>query len=250
MKTYFDIPYTKMGLEMQRLDVYLPEQEEFDLLIWFHGGGLEAGNRKGCSYAEAFVKRGIAFVSVEYRMYPTAHFPEFIEDAAASVAWVIRNKVQLKGCRRIFVSGESAGAYLTMMLCMDHRYLEAAGVSQHEIAGYISDSAQQFCHFNVLREFGMDKRLERIDERAPIFFVKQGLELRPLCLIYYQDDMKCRPEETKLMYASLKNICPENDVRLVEYPGRHCSKPKNEDGELMFVETVCDMIRGELFGQQ
>jgi len=57
--------------------------------------------------------------------------------------------------------------------------------------------------------------------------------------------MKCRPEETKLMYASLQNICPENDVRIVEFPGTHCCKPKDEKGEWMFVETVCGMISGK-----
>ena len=66
MKTHLDIPYVANATDMQKLDIYLPEQESFDTLIWFHGGGLEAGSRKSNStYPELVVNQGHAFVSVE-----------------------------------------------------------------------------------------------------------------------------------------------------------------------------------------
>ena len=45
------------------------------------------------------------------------------------------------------------------------------GVDTDFISGYISDSAQMTTHFNVLRERGLDTRLERIDEAAPLFYL-------------------------------------------------------------------------------
>ncbi len=66
MKTVFDIPYVENASPMQLLDVYLPEGEGFDTLIWFHGGGLEAGSRKSnTAYPKTVTDRGHAFVSVE-----------------------------------------------------------------------------------------------------------------------------------------------------------------------------------------
>ena len=157
MKTHLDIPYVANATDMQKLDIYLSETEGFDTLIWFHGGGIENGSRKDRSeYPVRVTDRGHAFVSVEYRMYPNAKFPEFIEDAAASVAYVLKNIPNLGGTGKVFVSGESAGAYITMMLCMDQHYLKDAGVDQDRIAGFISDRAQQCDHFNVMRELGMD----------------------------------------------------------------------------------------------
>ena len=242
MRTYFDIPYVDNGTKMQLLDIYVPDQDDFDTIIWFHGGSIETGSRKSIHFEESFVRAGCGCVSVEYRMYPDAKFPEFIEDAAASIAYVLKKIETYGGSKNVYVGGTSAGAYLTMMLCMDHRYLANVGVKQEQIAGYISDSAQQLCHFNVLRELGFDRRLERIDEHAPIYFIREGLEIRPLLLLYYEDDMKCRPEENRLMYASLQNVMSEAEVYIKELPGGHCKRPLNEDGVFMVVEESLRFI--------
>ena len=230
MRTYFDIPYVENASQMQLLDMYLPNQDGFETVIWFHGGGIKHGSRKKPFYAESFVERGYGFVSVEYRMYPDAKFPEFIEDAAASVAYVLEK------------INESAGAYMTMLLCVDHRYLEAVGVKQEQIKAYVSDSAQQCCHFNVLRELGLDSRLERIDEHAPLYFVHEGLKIRPLLLLHYTEDIECRPEETRLMYASMQRLMPEAIVDIAQLPGTHCNHPKDENGRLMLMDKVCEFL--------
>lgn len=242
MRTHFDIPYLPDSTDMQLLDLYLPDTDGFDTIIWFHGGGIEAGSRKDNIFAESVVKNGYAFVSAEYRMYPDAHFPEFIEDAAAAVAWVTAQIRSYGGSNKVYVSGESAGAYLTMMLCMDQHYLANVGVKQEQIAGYISDSAQQFNHFNVLRELGLDSRLERIDEHAPIFFVREDIQIRPLLLLYYNDDIKCRPEETRLMYASLQKLMPQAKVSIAKLPGAHCCKCCDDNGEYRFVSEMLSFI--------
>ena len=57
--------------------------------MYFHGGGLEAGhNESARHFAPYLIGRGICVVSAAYRMYPDAHYPDFIEDAAETVAWV------------------------------------------------------------------------------------------------------------------------------------------------------------------
>jgi len=245
MRTYFDLSYVENGSSMQLLDMYLPDQAGFETIVWFHGGGLEHGSRKSNVYAQPFVEKGYGFVSVEYRMYPDAKFPDFLEDGAASVAYILNHIKEYGGNGTVYVGGTSAGAYMTMMLCMDHRYLDAVGVKQEQIKAYISNSAQQFCHFNVLRELGFDSRLERIDEHAPIYFIREGLKIRPLLLFYYSDDMKCRPEETKLIYASFQHVMPEAFVCIEELPGKHCNKARFEDGSLMLVEKVCAFLAQE-----
>ncbi len=170
-------------------------------------------------------------------MYPEAKFPDFLEDAARAVAWVMN---RAKG--RVFVSGESAGAYITMMLCLDQHYLAEAGVDYNKIAGFISDSAQQCSHFNVLRELRLDPRLQRIDGHAPMYFVQEGLKLRPLLMMYYTNDMKCRPEETKLMFASLKKLLPDAWVELARLPGGHCSQPRAADGSCLMLNRTFEFM--------
>ena len=238
MRSYLDLPYVENAGSMQLLDIHLPEKEHFDTLIWLHGGGLETGSRKDGDYPQAVTDAGYAFVSVEYRMYPDAQFPDYLFDAANAIAYTLKKLPELGGSDRVFLMGESAGAYLTMMLLMDPQYFAAAGIDQTRITGFISDSAQQFCHFRVLKEMGMDSRLERINDRAPIYFIREGLNLQPLLLMYYENDMKCRPEETRLIYASLQNILPEMHVEIAELPGGHCSRPKAEDGSFKMLSRA------------
>ena len=66
---------------------------------------------------------GYAFVSADYRIYPNAKFPEFILDAAKAVSFVKENLQDWGGNGDIIVSGQSAGAWLSLILCMDKRYL-------------------------------------------------------------------------------------------------------------------------------
>jgi len=63
------------------LDLYVPEQlEGFPTVIWFHGGGLKAGNKY---IPEELKEKGMAVVAVNYRLYPKIKAPVYIEDAGA-----------------------------------------------------------------------------------------------------------------------------------------------------------------------
>lgn len=231
--------------EKDFLDIYYPDAEEYDVLVWIHGGGLESGTRKDACFAEDLMTEELAVVSVEYRMYPEAVFPEFITDCARAVKYVQEHIMTEAGAKRVFISGQSAGAYITMMLALDKHYLADAGVCREEIAGFISDSAQVTTHFNVLRERGLDTRLERIDEAAPLYFVSENSFTGNLLLIYYTNDMPCRPEQNHLLYKSMKRLCPEQNIEIVELPGPHCfgSTRRNERGTYDYCEELLEFIR-------
>lgn len=243
MRTVFDVPYS--ARENALINFYLPDHDNFATVIFFHGGGIENGNRKmDPELAEALTSQGVAFASVEYRMYPTARFPEFIEDAAESAAWIKKNISTYGGNDKIFISGSSAGAYLTMMLYCDKHYLAAHGLKSSDFTGFISDSAQLTTHFNVLRERGASTKLERIDEGAPLYFVDESLTLTPLLLIYYSNDMVCRAEQNRLFHRAITHFFPEAKIPMVELPGGHCAgRFKKENGEYDLINTIMDFVK-------
>ncbi len=245
MRTYLDTPYVLPENEAQMVDIYLPDTDGFDTVLWFHGGGIENGNRKGDETPLGLAKKGVAVASAEYRMYPDAKYPEFVEDAAAAVAFILKRSKEFGGNGRVFVGGSSAGAYLTMMLCMNPAYLSAAGVELDDIAGFISDASQMFTHFNVLKyELGLDGRLQYLDDKAPMYYVNASLKLRPLLMIYYTNDIPCRPEENKLFYVSVKRFLPNADITMVELEGEHCSgKEPEPDGETRTEKQVEAFIK-------
>lgn len=226
------------------LDIYYPDTQEFDILVWFHGGGIESGSRKDICFANDLVKEGMAVVSVEYCMYPEAVFPEFITDCARAVKYVVEHVQTEKDAKRVFISGQSAGAYITMMLAMNKKYLEEVGVDRSQITGFISDSSQMTVHFNVLRERGLDTRLERIDEAAPMYYLSKNCFEGNLLIIYYTDDMYCRPEQNCLFYKSIKRFCPKQHIEIVELVGMHCQGSTERNGKGTF--DYCDALLGFL----
>ena len=73
-----------------------------------------------------------------YRLYPDARYPEFIEDNALAVA----KTAQQFPDRLIALMGHSAGGYNVLMLGLVPQYLEAAGVDRcSQIAGIAALSA-------------------------------------------------------------------------------------------------------------
>ncbi len=228
MRTIVDEKYGSK--ESQKLDWYMPNENGFDTVVWFHGGGLESGSYKsGAKLAEQAVNAGYAFVSAEYTMYPAARYPEYLTDAAQSVRHVQKRLAEVGGSGRIIITGQSAGAYLTMMLCMNPAFLKNSDVDMDGIIAFVSDSAQQTTHFNVLRERGTDKRLERIDEAAPLYYAGINNVPKPLMLIYYENDMPCRPEQNILLHKSLLRFQPDANIKAVKLPGGHCSGSTNPD---------------------
>ena len=166
MRFFENICYAKRCDNELLLDIYLPEVSEFSVFVFFHGGGLERGNKtKAERFAKYLTDKGVAVVSANYRLYPDAKYPEFIEDAAEAVYWVSENINNYGKCEKMFVGGSSAGGYLSMMLCFDSRWLSAFGKLKVPVAGYFHNAGQPTCHFNVLeKEKGLSKKRVIIDK--------------------------------------------------------------------------------------
>lgn len=201
------------------LDLYIPEEEkDFPTVVWFHGGGLKAGNKY---LPEELQQEGIAIAAVNYRFYPKVKAPIYIEDAAASVAWVIRNIESYGGSvDKIFVSGHSAGGYLSSMIGLDSTYLQPYNIHPNDLAGLIPFSGHTITHFTVREEQGIDGKTPTIDQYAPIAHMRQNTP--PILFITGDREMELlgRYEENAYMWRMMKVIGNEN-VFLKELDGFH-----------------------------
>jgi acetyl esterase/lipase len=118
------------------LDLYLPDGAPADApaVVFFYGGNWQSGARGDYRFVgQAFASQGFLAVIPDYRLYPLARFPDFLQDAAAAVAWT---RDRLRGPdgapRPLFLAGHSAGAYIAAMLTLDERWLEEAGAPARE----------------------------------------------------------------------------------------------------------------------
>lgn len=203
--------------ERCRLDVYAPKNKPaFATVVWFHGGGLKAGNK---SVPKGLQEKGIAVVAVNYRLHPKVKAPAYIEDAAASVAWTFKNIKRYGGDpKRIFVSGHSAGGYLTSMIGLDKRWLMPHGVDADDIAGLIPYSGHTITHFTVRAERGIDGKQPIIDEMAPLYHVRK--DAPPLLLITGDRELEMlgRYEENAYLWRMMQ-VVKHPDTKLLELEG-------------------------------
>lgn len=199
------------------LDVYYPaNKKDFATVVWFHGGGLKAGNK---SIPARLKGQGLAVVAVNYRLYPQAHAPSYLEDSAAAVAWVFKNIETFGGApNKIFVSGSSAGGYLTAMIGLDKRWLGAHDIDADRIAGLAPLAGQVFTHFTVREERGIGNTTIVIDELAPLSHLRA--DAPPILLVTgdREKEMLGRYEENAYLYRMLK-VVGHSDVRLLELDG-------------------------------
>lgn len=230
--------------ENQYVAVYLPETDTFPVCVYLHGGGLGAGVPEQ-EFVDSLVKKGVAVVSGQYRMYPDAKYPQFIEDGASVIAWAKENMEKYGNVTDLFVVGTSAGAYISMMLCFDKKYLAKHGISNDDISGYIHNAGQPTTHFNVLLERGFDSRQAIIDEAAPLYHICED-KYPPMEILVADNDMPCRYEETKLLIAKLKhfgNDMSKVNLQLMENYG-HCEYKNvvDENGNYIFADMIYGFI--------
>ncbi len=203
--------------ERCKLDVYYPEnQKGFATIVWFHGGGLKGGNR---SIPSGLKNQGIAVVPVNYRLYPKIKCPVYLQDAAAAVAWTFRNIERYGGDpQKIFISGHSAGGYLTSMLGMDKRWLAEYDIDADQIAGLAPLSGHTITHMTVREERGIPQKQPVVDDFAPLYHARP--DAPPILLITGDREMEMlgRYEENAYFMRMLK-VNGHKDVTLYEIQG-------------------------------
>lgn len=203
--------------ERCRLDIYYPaNKDSFATIVWFHGGGITGGEK---FIPEEWTEKGIAVVAANYRLSPKVKCPEYIEDAAAAVAWVFHHIVEYGGSvHKIVVSGHSAGGYLASMIGLDKHYLSAFNVDADQIAALVPFSGHTITHFTVRTERGIPGTQPIIDEYAPLYFVKA--DAPPLYLITGDRELEMlgRYEENAYMYRMMK-VAGHTQTKLFEMDG-------------------------------
>jgi acetyl esterase/lipase len=199
------------------LDIYYPENvKSFPTIVWFHGGGLTEGSKE---FPEALKEKGVCIAAVNYRLYPKVNSPKYIEDAVAATAWVFNHINGFGGdSSLIFISGHSAGGYLTLMLGLDKSWLKTWNIDANRIAGLIPLSGQAITHFTVRKERGIAETQPVIDSLAPLFYVRA--DAPPLLLITGDRDLELlgRYEENAYLMRMMK-VVGHKETKLYELDG-------------------------------
>lgn len=199
-----------------QLDFYYPtNKKNYATIVWFHGGGLEGGEK----YIPHELKdKGVAIVSVNYRLSPKANAPAYIDDAAAAVAWAFQNVSKYGGNPdNIYVSGHSAGGYLALMVGMDKSYLQKYNIDANNIRGLIPISGQTVTHNAIRKEMNLKDDIPLVEQYAPLNQLRDDIVPTLLITGDRRYELISRFEENQYLESAMK--AKGNDVTLYELQG-------------------------------
>lgn len=203
--------------ERCKLDIYYPaDKTNYPTVVWFHGGGLEGGEK---FIPQELKEKGVAIVAVNYRLSPKAQHPAYIEDAAEAVAWAFKHISEYGGSvEDIYVAGHSAGGYLALMVALDKSYGEKYGIDVDKVKAYFPISGQTNTHYTIKKEMSLPMQIPYIDKYAPLSQVRKGIPPMLLTTGHRTKEMTARYEENAHLYSILKSL-GNQDVVFYEFEG-------------------------------
>lgn len=207
-------PYAQ---ERCKLDVYYPTKaKDTPVVVWFHGGGIEGGNKH---IDRELQNAGLVVIAANYRLLPKAKIDECIDDAAAAVAWAFEHAKEYNGDpKKIFVAGHSAGGYLLDMIGLEKKWLAKYGIDANDIAALVPFSGQCITHYNVRKQTGIGPLQPVIDQYAPIAHIRP--DAPPIVVISGDRELELygRYEEQAYFWRMLK-LVGHKDATLYEMQG-------------------------------
>lgn len=120
VKETHDIQFGMGGTEPLFLDLYTPEIMDAAApgIVLYYGGGWRNGRKDQLrTYAQYFAQHGYVVVATQYRLRDAGQWPNSIHDAKCAVRWLRAHAAEHNiDPSRIGVMGNSAGAYLALMV--------------------------------------------------------------------------------------------------------------------------------------
>ena len=205
----------------QKLDIWSPAKpsgEALPVVIFFYGGGWNAGSRGDYGFAgAAFASRQFIAVVPDYRLTPEVGFPAFVEDGALAVRWTRDHIAKYGGDpRRITLAGHSAGAYNAAMLALNPRFLKSVGVDSRTVrAAALLAGPYDFYPFNDVRSSAAFGSFSKPNETQPINFVRA--DAPAMFLAHGSNDRVVSPRNSRHLAERLNAAGAPVTLRI--YPG-------------------------------
>ena len=189
------------------LDLYRPAASAdgpVPVVVFFYGGSWRNGERGQYRFVgQRLAESGMLAIVADYRTFPRAVFPGFVEDAAAAVAWARAHAAEYGGDpQRLYVAGHSAGAQIAALVGLDARYLAPHGMKPRDLAGVIGLSGPYDFEIAGYEDvFGPEAQWP---QAQPIRFV-DGDE-PPFLLVHGTGDMVVEAKDSQELADKLRSV--------------------------------------------
>jgi acetyl esterase/lipase len=175
-RKYLDVAYGNQSMA-QCMDIYLPEEGEgpFPALIHIHGGGFMIGDKRD-DHMDAYltaIKRGMAAVSIEYRLSGEAIFPAAVIDVRNAIRYLREHAGEYHiNPDKLIAIGGSAGGNLAAILGMNIPNGEFTGESpteNYKEQPFVSLAIDQFgpMNFRTMDDQARKNGISKVEHDEP-----------------------------------------------------------------------------------
>jgi acetyl esterase/lipase len=191
--------------DRHRLDVYVlrAAAKPRPVIVYLYGGAWAAGTKAEFAWVgAALARRGFMAVVPDYRIYPEAHWPMFLEDNAAAVRWARGHAASFGGDpSKLVLMGHSSGAHNAFSLAVDPRWLADVGMAPRDLRAIIGlsgpysmfplDGPREHAIFGP--QTGYTEPVDHVDGRSP-----------PMLLIIGDRDRAAEPSNSDDVAARVR----------------------------------------------
>ncbi|MBQ8199684.1 MAG: alpha/beta hydrolase [Lachnospiraceae bacterium] len=179
------------------------------VIVWIHGGGWNAGSPDDFRYVgQSFAQEGYHCVSLGYRLSPKNKYPVQIEDVCAGYGKAMEYLAgQGIDCSHVIVTGPSAGAHLSSILCYGKKYQEKCNVDISKIVGFIGVAGPYVFGKNISNTVKIllwqlfSKDYDRTDGEPVTLFAANHI---PMLLIHSKHDGLIDFSQSEALYEKAK----------------------------------------------
>lgn len=173
----------------QTLDIYLPKKElikiNSPIIIMVHGGAWMFGDKANhpvvANKINRWLKKGVVFVSINYRMSRSPNPLDQVDDVEAAVAFIIANASKYGADpKKIILMGHSAGAHLISLMNSHSKFSKNypnnhwLGIISLDSAAFDLVEIMEQKHYRFYdRVFGNDKNFW--DSTSPLHQLKEKI---------------------------------------------------------------------------
>lgn len=245
-----DVVFGTGGERDLKCDVFLPPNDDKKRMgiLLIHGGGWMQGDKSQLrGYGIQLARYGFVAVCSEYRLSTEAPWPAQIHDCKAALRWMRANAASLGlDPDRIAVSGNSAGAHLSLMVGATPNETDFEGSGGHGgtdtsvsavIAIYPPTRLKTRGNLESAVDllFGDPEIAEEVQTRASPISWSHG-DFPPTMLVHGNNDQVVPVSETFNMYEQLTQKGAKVEMHIYE------GAPHAFDREPEFFNQVADMI--------
>ncbi len=246
VKVERNLVYAQVDGTSLHLDLYEPDHPvgRLPVVVWIHGGAWNSGSKYPCPIS-FIAAQNLAIVSLDYRLTQTAPFPAQLHDCKGAIRWLRAHADQYRlDADHIGIFGSSAGGHLALLLATVHDHPELEGT----VGGNNdrSSAVQCVCAFypptdlnllvtnpatrsnpqSVVAQLiggAVDSHLDLARAASPLTYVDKNCA--PVFLLHGEADTLVPADQSRIMFAALRQAGVEAQLETVPHQGHGISAP-------------------------